>query len=259
MLASSSAQILMSPTNNSTAKAHYSFPKAPRFPNSPPQSSNFYNITPALSQRATTFGYGNKSDFTSFKEKTPDPGEYKVSEDIKHTGKAFTFGISRSSSKQHIKDHFIADPSTPGPGTYTISPKFGREGRLITIGGKRQEKKAISESPGPGAYDQKWEISKGTYILSTHKNQVVHKFPPSSYTRFPKLNLDNLPSPGSYNIDKGFLKNSEVLSTVKSPGSTKFTSSSREFMNVQNENPGPGAYRLPSDFGHYESPRKNLD
>ena len=113
--------------------------------------------------------------------------------------------------------------------------------------------------PGPGAYDQKWEISKGTYILSTHKNQVVHKFPPSSYTRFPKLNLDNLPSPGSYNIDKGFLKNSEVLSTVKSPGSTKFTSSSREFMNVQNENPGPGAYRLPSDFGHYESPRKNLD
>ena len=247
----------MSPTNNSTAKAQYSFSKATRFPAVSPTSSNFYDIPPSFSKRTTTFGYGQKYDFTSEKEKTPDPGEYKVSADIASTGKAFSFGISRDASKRYFEGHFVADPSTPGPGAYPFQPKFGREGRVITIGGKRTEVKVTSLSPGPGAYEQKWETSKGQYVLSTLKSQGVNKFPPPSSPRFPKSSNSKAPAPGSYEVDKGFMRNAQILSTVKFNGSRKFPMSSREFMRNSNESPGPGAYRLPSEFGYYESSKND--
>ena len=175
--------------------------------------------------------------------------------EISKPGKGITFGISRNMSKRFIEGHFVPDPSTPGPGTYPMSPKFGREGRVIKITGKKTEPKIKNLSPGPGAYDQKWELKKGCYVLSNYKNQEVHKFPPLSFPRFPKLNLTKAPEPGSYEVDKGFLKNSEILSTVKSSGSRKFSTSARAYFACKNESPGPGSYRLPSEFGYYESPK----
>ena len=147
------AQIAKSPTNNSTAKAQYSFAKAKRFPTNQDASGKFYDIPPALSKRFTSFGYGKKYDFTSDKEKTPDPGTYKVVNDITKV-KSFSFGISRDACKRYVEGVFTADPTIPGPGTYEFTPKFSKEGKKISFGAKLNEKKSTEIMPGPGAYNQ---------------------------------------------------------------------------------------------------------
>lgn len=241
----------MSPTNNSTAKAQYSFPKAERFPKEKVNSHNFYSIPDSLSKRTTTFGYGHKYDFTSDKEKTPDPGAYKTDTDILSKSKAFSFGISRESAKQFIKGQFKGDSSTPGPGAYSFSPKFGKEGKNITISGRKQVKKDNDFVPGPGAYNQSLSRGNGEYLLSTCKSLESFKFSPNS-PRFPKNQVEATPAPGCYEIDKGFLKNSQVLSTFKSSGARMFAKSQRTPLVLKSESPGPGCYRLPSEFGYYD-------
>ncbi len=65
-------QICDAPTNNSPSKMAYSFPKAPlpspdkenKYPTFNQRSQVFYNIASKPSARATSFGYGNKCDFT---------------------------------------------------------------------------------------------------------------------------------------------------------------------------------------------------
>jgi hypothetical protein len=251
MLASTPNQILMSPTNNSTAKAQYSFPKASRFPMSKPSTHNFYNIPDSFSKRTTSFGYGQKYDFTSGVEKTPDPGAYRTEHDILNKAKAFSFGISRDECKKFIESHPKADPSIPGPGAYAFSPKFGREGRNITISGKKMESKQLDPSPGPGTYNQSIEKRKGEYFLSTCRSAQSLKISSSS-PRFLKESGAQSPAPGAYETDKGFLKNSQVLSTVKSSGARLFPRSERKTLLFNSQSPGPGSYRLPSEFGYYD-------
>jgi hypothetical protein len=241
----------MSPTNNSTAKAQFSFPKASRFLSPKPLSHNFYNIPDTFSKRFTTFGKGHKYDFTSDKEKTPDPGAYKIESDILNKSKAFSFGISREASKVFIETHPPPDPSIPGPGSYSFSPKFGKEGRLITISGKKAEPKHPNNSPGPGAYNQSIEKQKGEYFLSTCRSAQSFKISSTS-PRFLKEITEMTPAPGSYETDKGFLKNSQVLSTLKSSGGRLFARSERKPLILKNLSPGPGSYRLPSEFGYYD-------
>jgi hypothetical protein len=65
------------------------------------------------------------------------------------------------------------------------------------------------------------------------------------------------PAPGSYNIDKGFIGFNKVLSTCKSSGSIKFGFTGREFNYGIKNTPGPGSYRIPSEFGYYETPAKS--
>ena len=251
MLASTPNQILTSPTNNSTAKAQYSFPKASRFSESKPTTQNFYNIPDSFNKRTTSFGYGHKYDFTSDVEKTPDPGAYKTEYDILNKAKAFTFGISRDACKKFIESHPKPDPSVPGPGAYAFSPKFGREGRIITISGKKEESKKLDQSPGPGAYNQSIEKKKGEYVLSTCRSAQSIKISSNS-PRFLKESGAQSPAPGAYETDKGFLKNSQILSTVKSSGARLFPRSERKPLLFKSESPGPGSYRLPSEFGYYD-------
>ena len=249
-------QIAKSATNNSTAKAQYSFSKAKRFPVKEDATGKFYDIPPALSKRFTSFGYGNKYDFTSDKEKTPDPGAYKVVKDI-NSEKAFSFGISRDACKRYVEGVFTADPSIPGPGTYEFSPKFSNEGRKISLGAKLLNVKSSEIMPGPGAYNHSWAISSGKYVISSARNLQVHSFPPKTSLRFPKESINKCPDPCTYNTDKGFVLNSKVLSTCKSSGSISFGLTSRDKNKEVTNTPGPGSYRLPSEFGYYETPKKN--
>lgn len=255
MLVSTSAQIFSAPNNDSTAKAQYSFPKAPRFPKVEPASSNFYTIPPALSKRSTSFGYGKKYDFTQGKDPTPDPGKYSVLADATKGNIAYTFGISRNAAKAYVPGHFIADPAVPGPGTYSFAPKFGKEGRAISMGVKKSnvgKSKSTLSVPGPGAYDVKFSNSSGTYVLSSHQSLRSHKFAPSTLPRFEKQAVNITPAPGSYNVEKGFLKNFTSLSNFKSASVTTFPTSPRNFFNDKTETPGPGTYRYASDFGYYD-------
>lgn len=254
MLASSSAQIANSPTNNSKSKAQYSFAKSERFLKPKSSSGVFYDIPASFDKRTTSFGYGKKYDFTTAVEKTPDPGAYKT---VKELGKdkGFSFGLSRDVCKSYIEGHFKADACVPGPGTYSILPKFSNEGRKISMQGKTTEVKHHSIVPGPGAYNQSWDRSTGKYVHSTAKNLEVHVFSPKSSLRFPKEKSEKFPDSCSYTVDKGFLNNGKLLSTYKSSGSIKFGITEREFNYGIKNTPGPGTYRLPSEFGYYENLR----
>lgn len=229
-------------TNNSTAKAKYSFTKALRFPKPVSPEGKFYDLPSMVSERYTTFGYGKRTEFIRKIEKSPDPGQYDISINTANLKNAYSFGVIKSGVLK--KTQF-----TPGPGTYNTPPRMGKEGRLISMLGKGKPHRIISKSPGPGAYDLKFEKNKGDYVLSTCKSQNAHRFAPVSSARFLKKMIVETPASGYYNFDKGFLKFSEVLSTVKSSGSRVFPISSRDFQFYErNESPGPGQYNLPSDF-----------
>ena len=245
-------QAANSPMNDSTAKAQYSFPKSKRFVEPVSNSGKFYDIPSGFSKRSTSFGYGKKSDFTGGKEKTPDPGTYHINTDIANGTTKVSFGISREQCKSYVEGHFKADPSIPGPGTYSFTPKFAKEGTKYSILGKWPQKKIIENNPGPGAYNGSWNKTSGQYVVSNVKNLESHLFPPKSSSRFPKINNDKSPGPWSYQTDKGIIGNSKVLSTCKSSGSVTFAMTARDYNYGIKNTPGPGSYRLPSDFGYYD-------
>ena len=64
-----------------------------------------------------------------------------------------------------------------------------------------------------------------------------------------------IPGPGSYGTESVDLSpvGKYVISKLKSCLTRKFAITTRKPINENNENPGPGSYKLPSDFGHYAS------
>ena len=254
MLTTDRTQIVNAPTNNSTSKAQFSFQKAKRFDEKISTTSNFYDIPATTSKRSASFGYGGKYDFTSGKEKTPGPGAYNNSD--KGSSPGFSFGLSRENCKGFVQGASRADPHIPGPGAYSFTPKFSNEGRKISLTGRGKEPGGKDPVPGPGAYEAKVSNSPGSYVVSTIKNLEVYSFSPRS-SKFPKSLASEAPAPGTYNIDKGFTGFDKVLSTCKSSGSIKFGFTGREFNYGIKNTPGPGSYRIPSEFGYYEAPAKS--
>jgi len=214
--------IVNAPTNNSTSKAQYSFQKAKRFSEKVSTTEKFYDIPATTSKRTTSFGYGGKYDFTSGKEKTPGPGTYNTSDKANNPG--FSFGLSRENCKGFVQGASRSDPNIPGPGSYSFTPKFSNEGRKISLTGRGKESGPKESVPGPGAYDSKVSNSPGRYVVSNIKN-----------------------------LDKGFIDFNKILSTCKSSGSIKFGFTGREFDYGIKNTPGPGSYRIPSEFGYYEN------
>ena len=55
---------------------------------------------------------------------------------------------------------------------------------------------------------------------------------------------------------------SQFVSTFKSPKARTFYHSDRKTIEISKDTrsmPGPGNYRLPSEFGHYESKYKSIE
>lgn len=77
--------VLKHPSNDSSAKYQYSFPKSARFP----QPKNYtatisYNLPSSKSRRYSGIGYGNRSTFFDGKNHAhPDPTRYKLSSAFK--------------------------------------------------------------------------------------------------------------------------------------------------------------------------------
>jgi hypothetical protein len=138
-IVSTPQQIHDAPANTSSAKPLYSFPKSDRF--SRPNKDNheaFYNTPNSFDKRATTFGYGNKYDFTKERGRgIPPPDAYQMSSDFdkgRPFSSAFSFGISREQcEKRYIEGHFKADPSVPGPGTYNAYKKIGSDALAFSM------------------------------------------------------------------------------------------------------------------------------
>ncbi len=78
------------------------------------------------------------------------------------------------------------------------------------------------QTPGPGQYKPKYNMSlKGEYFLSNFKSSLCRTFTQSQ------------------------------RSEMKGRGGNI-----NNFDNIISDTPGPGQYRIPSDFGHYENQQK---
>eukprot|EP00331_Platyophrya_macrostoma_P023037 CAMPEP_0176442832 /NCGR_PEP_ID=MMETSP0127-20121128/22054_1 /TAXON_ID=938130 /ORGANISM="Platyophrya macrostoma, Strain WH" /LENGTH=276 /DNA_ID=CAMNT_0017827929 /DNA_START=23 /DNA_END=850 /DNA_ORIENTATION=+ len=260
IVVSSPAQIHNSPLNNSTAKAQYSFPKAKRDDLVATNANSlFYDLPPVRSARAAGIGYGHKYDFTKGQQKSPAPNAYepKGTLDDMRKKKGFTFGLSREAMA--VTGGMMAgDRMSPGPGAYNIRG-LNQKNIAYSFRSKTTQDLLVSNRhvPGPGAYHPPGEISKdGKYFVSKFKNTGAIANMTSQ--RGGLVDTKNVPGPGAYNPKISLSLNGQYFITgfksslARSFGQASLKGSGSTF-GTGNNVPGPGSYRLPSEFGYYES------
>lgn len=108
--------------------------------------------------------------------------------------------------------------------------------------------------PGPGTYDELNMTDKyGVYKLSTLTNSKAANWSPSKQ-RFPGdcREKAQVPAPGHYNPSDQ-VGSQYLLSNFKNYGSKVYKPLTKKKMYVlQSDTPGPGTYRVPSDFGYLD-------
>ena len=245
--------------NNSPTKFMYSFSKAPRFPflKRNGKSDIFYNLPSMKSARSTTFGFGNKYDFTK-KEKGAEFISIKRYLDKgNQPGNKFTFGMSREKLRKVFWPGFkIIDKDIPGPGKYNITKDPGKDSPKCLIHEKCGTKIFLNNlinSPGPGEYTPKIRInSEGKYPVSNISNVKSTNFGIDKSKRY-YLKGNDIPGPGTYKI-KG-LMGINFNSKYKS---VKLITMHKKLKKIYSRDnfPGPGSYSNFSEFGLL-TPRTN--
>ena len=142
----------------------------------------------------------------------------------------------------------------PGPGnyelkplkkqlTYSFSPKINLEDK---------EKKAV---PGPGQYLTPFSINKdGKYFHAKYKSSCVRNFGRSLGRSQTEKSLVKVPGPGAYDVTAHQDISPDgkyCLSRSQNCLTRSFGNSMRSRVEVGTKTPGPGNYRLPSEFGYY--------
>jgi len=221
-------------------------------------SQAFYDLPSVRQTRTATFGFGHKYDFTKVATTNPPPNAYDIKSSFtRSTKKGFSFGMSRDVMSA-TGSQFIGEKKSPGPAAYDI-----REKNKIQIAFSFRPRTQVEELtspkfvPGPGSYPVFTATSpKGRYPISKFKNSCATLFSPARSRRFYDMK-PGFPGPGTY----------PSTPTLKEDGSyfvSKFRSSlCRTFSKGIRKNqsmttfgpgiPGPGYYRVPSEFGYYES------
>jgi hypothetical protein len=238
-------QICNHTLNHSISKQMYTFPKSKRFSNGLKSSSSitfFYNLPKVACMRATSLGFGSKSDFT--KSKNYNPPFYHINRLFEYNDGSphYSFGLSRHLNKS-------TSDISPGPGKYNTSKPFGSDAPKFSIEKKYPLKSysILENVPGPGTYNNSSKIF-GKYVLSNIKNSSSVGF--THEKRF-RQHLDVTPGPNAYKLEnlingKGNIFDSRFKSNL---GRTIFFKK-KDYFNV-NDTPGPGTYNLFSEFGIY--------
>jgi hypothetical protein len=95
--------VLKHPANDSTAKYHWSFSKASRFPERKGYTSTIsYDLPSTKSKRRSGFGYGNRSTFFDGQNTShPDPTRYRHNSSFEGNKdrKGYSFGEHRDKIK----------------------------------------------------------------------------------------------------------------------------------------------------------------
>mmetsp|Transcript_35612 Transcript_35612/g.34646 ORF Transcript_35612/g.34646 Transcript_35612/m.34646 type:complete len:149 (+) Transcript_35612:450-896(+) len=120
----------------------------------------------------------------------------------------------------------------------------------------------VKINPGPGAYENKPALNdKGSYFVSKFQNSMATTINPSRSVRF--LQLKNSPqqlNPGPDRYSpQGHMSKDGAYFVSKFHSSmcrTHYHADRKTLLGQSLATPGPGQYRLPSDFGYYES--KNI-
>eukprot|EP00350_Pseudokeronopsis_sp_OXSARD2_P009928 CAMPEP_0170548716 /NCGR_PEP_ID=MMETSP0211-20121228/6940_1 /TAXON_ID=311385 /ORGANISM="Pseudokeronopsis sp., Strain OXSARD2" /LENGTH=220 /DNA_ID=CAMNT_0010854339 /DNA_START=98 /DNA_END=757 /DNA_ORIENTATION=- len=217
-----------------------------------------------MSKRSTALGYGSRYNFSKGNI-SPSPNTYKLQSEFSKTpsSKAWSFGVARDAySKVFIKEAPPPDKSIPGPGQYRIQGLLG-SAEKYTLRPKTVNQEfntTIRFNPGPGQYEPKPSLnSQGSYFVSKFRNSLAQTMAPSRSQRFisfknspQKLN----PGPGQYSPKQGDIERtgSYYNSRFKSSQCRSHYHADRITLSPHRMvSPGPGAYRIPSDFGHYQS------
>lgn len=236
--------------NNSPTKYMYSFSKAPRFPilKKNGKSDIFYNIPSLKDLRSTSFGFGNKSDFTKNGNGTEIISIKRYFDKGKEPGPKFTFGLSREKFRKVFCPGFkIIDKDIPGPGKYNLFKNPGEDSPKYSIHEKcdKYSKKKLG-SPGPANYTPLLSInSEGKYPISKMPNVISPNLRMNKVKRF--LNkINDYPGPGSYTI-KGLMG----INFNSKYNSGKLISMHKRFKknNERDNYPGPGSYSSIGEFG----------
>lgn len=178
--------------NSSKSKQMYSFPKSKRFIIDTKNSSRtfYYNLPVVTSKRATSIGYGKKSDFTKgTKWNAPFHEVPRLFEDKKDGSPKYTFGLSRDYFKKMVVNDTITMPETvaPGVGKYNINKPFGSEAPKYSMV-KRYPTLELGDTvknPGPGKYNDNITInSYGKFPLSKFSNTARTGWSLSKVPRF---------------------------------------------------------------------------
>ena len=234
--------------DNSPTKQKYSFPKAERFPKiSIYGAMSFYNIPTFKNERATSFGYGSRYNFTK-KNSENTPACYDFSYGVESNqpyAPKYTFGVSRENMKNNL-----LDKSTPGPGKYysriktlgNDSPKYSMKGKY------KNSLYPRSDSPGPAAYDPHTQMpANGVFSIAGFKNVKSYDFSKGIRDRF-DYKVDRTPGPAEYKNNKSLFGNiyDSRFRSTQGIGMT-FRHEKKDRDNY----PGPGAYERYGDFYKY--------
>lgn len=149
----------------------------------------------------------------------------------------------------------------PGPGTYEKDSNLLANKLAYTFNGKMyKEDREKMKIPGPGKYPVTFCISEtGNYFLSKYKNSGVKNF--SKLDNRCKTTENRVPGPGHYDTSKADLSPTGryVTSKIHNCLNRRFEGfSGRGEIADRKNTPGPGNYKLPSDFGHYVSKKTNI-
>lgn len=127
-----------------------------------------------------------------------------------------------------------------------------------------QSMTTIRINPGPGAYEPKPAINpKGSYFVSKFHSSMATTIAPARSVRF--LELKNSPErlnpgPDRYSPSGSLNKKGDYYLSKfhSSMCRTQYHADRKTVLGQTIATPGPGSYRLPSDFGYYESKNKRL-
>ena len=96
-------QVLRHPVNNSSAKTHWSFAKAARFPDSRGYTATIsYNLPSNVTKRTSGIGYGSRSKvFDGVNLTNPSPGKYEAPTSFSNNKqkRGYSFGHNRDDLK----------------------------------------------------------------------------------------------------------------------------------------------------------------
>jgi len=256
---STPVQICNSPLNASKAKMLYTFSKSSKeiYVKKSQCDKAFYDLPEVRATRTAGFGYGTKLDFTKSSINNPPPTAYAPKSEFEPSKKkGFSFGLSREAMSA-TGSQFVGEKKSPGPAAYDV-----RETNKSKISYSFRPRTTIEALvspkyvPGPGTYPVPETINtRGNYHNSKFADSGATLFSPPRSKRFAELKSGN-PGPGTYDNPATINPNgSYYVSKFRSSFCRTFSHSMRK--NTSNPSfvstPGPGSYKIPSEFGHYES------
>ena len=217
--------------------------------------------TSGLSRQRWSIGTGKRSDFTKSScrnchlETNPAPTDYKEQPGI---ASKKNHGWKVAANREVSEVVSPGKQGSPGPGAYSVGVRVGHEGAKYSMRMKASMPRGRLSTPGPGTYSPKEALDGvGRYSISKYPSTGAPVISPAK----DRLNSSfDTPGPGAYEPKTGLSATGQYFVTkLRNVESRSFAKAVRPgFPVVQQstnytENPGPGAYRLVSDFGLYES------